>query len=281
ALAMLKANGITGAPTTFSDLDSLAASEALIAGQLDGAFFMGDSVSTQTLRALGRTPDVRMYSFTQADAYQRRLSFLNRIPLPQGSLDLGKNLPAQDITLLGPTVELVAREGLHSALSDLLLDVAKQVHGRPGLLQRGGEFPALTERDIPLSDDAVRYFKSGKGFLYRMISSFWVASLLNRLLVAVVPLALVIIPAMRLLPVLYRFSIQLRLYRCYRPLLRIERESFEPMKPERAKELLEQLDHIEDAVHHLKIPAPFADRYYWLSNHLLSVRERVQAATKT
>jgi TRAP-type uncharacterized transport system substrate-binding protein len=278
ALAMLQSNGLTGAPTVFSDLDSSSAAEALLAGKLDAVFLMGDSASTQTLRSLVRAPGVQLFSFSQADAYQRRYAFLNRIPLPQGSIDLGKNLPAQDVTLVGPTVELVAREELHAALSDLLLDVAKQVHGRAGLLQRRAEFPALTERDIPLSDEAVRYFKSGKGFLHRVVGSFWVASLLNRLLVVVVPLALVIIPAIRLLPVAYRLRIQLRLYRCYRPLLRIEQESFEPLTTERAKELLERLDEIEDAVNHLKIPASFADRFYWLRTHLLSVRDRVQAA---
>ena len=41
---------------------------------------------------------------------------------------------------------------------------------------------------------------------------------------------------------------------------------------------LERLDEIEDAVNHLKIPASFADRFYWLRAHLLSVRERVRAA---
>lgn len=278
ALAMLQSNGITGEPTVFSNLDSVSAGEALLAGNLDAVFLMGDSASMQTLRSLVRAPGVQLFTFTQADAYQRRFAFLNKIPLPQGSIDLGKNLPAQDIMLVGPTVELVAREELHAALSDLLLDVAKQVHGRAGLLQRRAEFPALTERDIPLSDEAVRYFKSGKGFLHRVVGSFWVASLLNRLLVVVVPLALVVIPAIRLLPVMYRLSIQLRLYRCYRPLLRIEQETFEPLTPERAKELLGQLDEIEDAVNHLKIPASFADRFYWLRAHLLSVRERVRAA---
>lgn len=280
SLALLKSNGITGEPTIFSDLDSAPAAEALLAGDIDAVFLIGDSVSIRTLATLVRSPDVRLLSFTQADAYQRRHPFLNQIPLPQGSIDLGKNLPSQNVMLVGPTVELVAREGLHSALSDLLLDVARQVHGKPGLLQRAGEFPALTERDIPLSDDAVRYFKSGKGFFYRMVGSFWVASLINRLLVAVVPLALVIIPAIRLLPIAYRLGIQLKFYRCYRPLLRIEQETFGPLKPDRARELLKRLDEIEEDVNHLKTPASFAERFYWLRAHLLSVRERVQAAAE-
>jgi len=278
ALTLLQANGIGEAPTTLVELDTEASINALAAGEVNAAFLMGDSASLRTLLRLVRTPGVQLFSFTQADAYVRRHAFLNKIELPQGSIDLGKNLPAQDVTLVGPTVELVAREGLHSALSDLLLDVAKQVHGRSNLMQKRGEFPLLVEQTIPLSPDAERYYKSGKGYIYRAVGSFWVASLINRLLVAVVPLLLILIPTLKLLPVLYRFSIQLRLYRCYRPLLRIEHESFGPLTAERVQELLAQLDDIELSVNRLKIPASFADRFYWLRSHLLSVRDRVKAA---
>lgn len=278
ALTLLKANGIEGAPTTFSDLDAEEAAEALLGGKLDAVFLMGDSASLRTLRRLVRAPDVRLYDFTQADAYVRRNAFLNKITLPQGSIDLGENLPAEDVTLVGPTVEFVAREGLHSALSDLLLEVAHKVHGRSGLLQKRGEFPSLVERDFPLSEDALRYKKSGKGFVYRVVGSFWVASLINRVLVAVVPLVLILIPAMRLVPIAYRMSIQLRLYRCYRPLLRIERETFNPLTASRVEELLAELEEIETAVKRLKVPASFADRFYWLRSHLSFVRERLKSA---
>ena len=278
ALTLLTANGITGAPTIFVDSEAGAAATDLLEGRLDAVFLMGDSAPLQTLRSLIRSPDVQLFNFVQADAYVRRNDSLTKIELPQGSIDLAKNLPAQDIALLGPTVELIAREGLHSALSDLLLDAAKEVHGRPGILQKRGEFPAALEHEIPLSDDAQRYYKSGKSFLYKIIGSPWLASLLNRILVAVVPLMLVVIPAIRFLPVAYRLSIQMRLYRCYRPLLRVERESFGPLTPERVQELLGRLDEIEATVNRLKVPASFADRFYWLRSHLSFVRQRLESS---
>lgn len=276
ALTLLQANGITGAPTVFVNSDAGAAATELLEGRLDAAFLMGESASLQTLRTLIRAPDVQLFSFEQADAYVRRLPFLNKMELPEGSIDLGKNLPARDVTLLGPTVELVARQGLNSALSDLLLEVAKEVQGNASLLQKRGEFPAPLEHEIPLSDDALRYYKSGKGFFYRTIHSFWLASLLNRVLVAVVPLALVLIPVFRVLPTVYRMSVQLKIYRCYRPLLHLERQSFGPFPPGRAEELLRQLDEIEQSVERLKVPASFADQYYSLRSHLGFVRQRVQ-----
>ena len=281
ALTLLQANGITGAPTTFVDLDSGAAAAALLQGKLDAVFLMGDSAALQTLRELEHAPDVQLFSFVQADAYVRRNTFLNKIALPEGSLDLGNNLPAHEVVLVGPTVEFVAREGLHSALSDLLLDVAREVHGKANLLQKRGEFPAPLEHEFQLSDDAQRYYKSGRSWLYRSIGSFWVASLLNRILVAVVPLALVIIPAVRLLPTAYRFNIQLKLYRCYRPLQRLERESFGSLTAGRAQELLRELDEIEKTVSRLKVPASFAERFYSLRSYIHFVRERLKTTATT
>jgi len=158
--------------------------------------------------------------------------------------------------------------------------VAQQVHGRASLLQKRGEFPAAEENDFPVSDDAQRYYKSGKGFFYRAIPSFWLASLASRLLVVVVPLALILIPAIRMLPVVYRLSIRLRILRCYRPLLRLERDLLGPLDAKQVKTLLQRVDAIEDTVNHLKIPASFADQFYELRTHVAFVRQRLHAAEK-
>jgi len=65
---------------------------------------MGDSAPTETLRALLRAPAVQIYSYTQADAYVRRHSYLNKIVVPEGAIDFGKDLPLEDVVLIGPTV---------------------------------------------------------------------------------------------------------------------------------------------------------------------------------
>src|SRR6185369_17587110 len=116
------------------------------------------------------------FDFVQGDGYVRRFRYLTKLELPPGSLDLGKNTPAQTLTMVAPTVELLARPSLHPALSDLLLEAAQEVHGGSGLLKRKGEFPAALERDFPISAEATRYYKSGKTFLYRSLP-FWLASL--------------------------------------------------------------------------------------------------------
>ena len=280
ARALLEANGITGERATFAEQPGEVAGNDFQAGKLDAIFLMGDSAPIQTLRTLIRAPDVQVYNFTQADAYVRRLAYLNKIVLPQGSFDFGQNLPPQDIVLVGPTVELIARRGLNSAVSDLLLDVAQQVHGKSGLLAKRGEFPAPLEHEFPISGDALRYYKSGKGLTYQLVTSFWLASLINRLLVAIVPILLVLIPAIRFLPVAYRWSVQLRIYRYYRPLLQLERDAEASLTAARVEELLLRLDAIERDVNALKVPASFANQFYDLRNHVVFVRNRLKSSLK-
>ena len=278
ARALLSANGITGAPTTLVEQASEEAAKDFQAGKLDAIFLMGDSAPTKLVGSLLRNEGVQLYNFTQADAYVRKLSYLNKIVLPQGAIDFSTNLPASDVALVGPAVELVARKGLNSSVSDLLLMVAQKVHGKAGMLAKRGEFPAPVEREFTLSEDALRYYKSGQGITYKLVNSFWLANLLNRLLVAIVPIILILIPAIRFLPVAYRWSVQLRIYRCYRPLLQLERDAVAPLAAVQVEELLGRLDAIEADVNALKVPASFASQFYDLRNHLAFVRERLKAA---
>jgi TRAP transporter TAXI family solute receptor len=281
AVAMLQANGIAAeGTTTFVDLDADAAASALIEKRLDAVFLMGDSAPLPTLRKLLHEDGVQLYSFTQADAYVRRrdFRFLNRLVMPQGAIDLGKNFPAENVVLVGPTVELIARKGFHPALSDLLLKVAQKVHGNAGMFQRQGEFPAPLKHEFNLSDDAVRYYKSGEGFAYRMIRSFWLASMVDRVVVVFVPMLLVLIPTVRLLPVAYRWQNQLKIYRCYRPLLRLERDASASITAEQRRQLLGRLDEVEEMVNRLKVPASFAEQFYVLRGHIDFVRAKLGAA---
>jgi hypothetical protein len=164
---------------------------------------------------------------------------------------------------------------LNSALSDLLLEVAQEVHGKSGLLQKRGEFPAPLEHEIKISDDALRYYKSGKSFLYRTVDSFWLASLINRILVAFLPVVILLIPTLRFFPSAYKWRIQLRFYGCYRRLLRLEQEASGPLSREKSQDLLCRLDEIEETVNHLKVPASFGDQFYGLQGHITFVRGRL------
>ena len=280
ALTLLAANGIEpGGATALLDLDAEDAAKALLDRTVDAVFLMGESASLQTMRTLLLTPGIRMFDFTQADGYTRRIVYLNKLELPKGSIDFGKDIPDHAVSLIGPTVELIAREGLDPALSDLLLEAAREVHGQAGLLRRRGEFPAPLEHEFRISAEAVRYYKSGKSFLYRSLP-FWLASLVNRIIVAVVPVIVLLVPGLRIIPAFYRWRIMLRFYRWYRELLVLEEDMVAHATPETRKELLGRLYEIERAVNIMKVPASFADQFYVLRQHISFVRDRFTGGTQ-
>jgi TRAP-type uncharacterized transport system substrate-binding protein len=274
ALTLLGANGIEpGGPTALLNLEGEAAAQAMIGGSVDAAFLTGDSASLQTMRALSETPGIRLLSVAQADAYVRRFPYLTRFDLPMGVFDLGRNLPPENIHLIGPTVQLVARENLHPALSDLLIEAAREVHGGPGLLQHAGEFPAPLEHEYRLSSDARRYYSSGKSFLYRNLP-FWLATLADRLLIIVVPVLVLLVRGFKLVPLLYYWRIRSRIFRWYEVLIGLERRLLaQPGSGDRG-ELLERVDAIEHEVNRMKVPLAFADQFYVLRDHIGFVRER-------
>ena len=281
ALALLKANGIEpGGATVLEDMHAEDATKALIEGKVDAVFLMGDSASIQIIRTLLRTEGVRLFDFTQADGYTRRIGYLNKLVLPRGSIDFGENIPAQDVHLISPTVDLIARENLNPAMSDLLLETATEVHGRAGLFKTLGQFPTPLEHEFRISADASRFYKSGKTFLYRYLP-FWMASLVSRILVVIVPMFLVLIPGLRSIPAVYRWRMRMRIYRWYRLLLAVEEDMRVQSAPEKQEELIEQLHHIERQVNKMKVPASFAESFYVLRGHITFVRSQLMDSIKS
>jgi len=279
ALELLALNGIKpGDSTTLLKMDDEAAEKALREGKIDAAFMMSDSASSQTMRDLLTAPGIRLFDFSQADAYSRRIGYLNKITLPKGSFDFGKNIPDHDINLISPTVELIARADLHPALSDLLLEAVTEVHSRQGLTHKRGEFPAMLEHEYKISPDATRFYKSGKSFLYKYLP-FWLASLLNRILVVFIPMILILIPGLKSIPALYRWRMRLRLLRWYRALLILEEGLAAQITSQKRNELIGRLNEIEETVNNLKVPASFADQLFTLRSYMAMVRERLMRSS--
>ncbi len=275
---LFEANGIKdGDGTRIGHAAPEASIRELQAGRIDALFAMSDATPTALMRQLLRDPGIHLFDFVQAEGYAHRITYLNRLVLPRGAIDFGEDIPAQDVALVAPTVELIARESLHPALSDLLLEAAREVHGRAGLYKHSGEFPAPIEHDFPISADAARYYASGRGFFYRTFP-FWIASLIERILAVVVPMTIILVPGIKIAPAVFRWRVESRVYRWYGVLQRIERDAAHPaLDAARCDELLRQLDNAEAAVMKLAVPPAYGDLLYDLRGHIAVVRENLVA----
>ena len=279
-LKLLKANEMDGPPTVLHELAGEEAANELIAGNIDAAFMMGDSATPAIMKKLRSNDDIEIANFRQADGYLRKFKFLSKLTQPEGAYDLGKNEPPKTLTLVGPTVELVARNDLDPALSDLLIAAAREVHGGAGMFRNAGEYPAPLARDFPLSPDAERYYKSGTQFLYKRLP-FWLANLLARLVVIVLPLLVILIPATKLAPAAYKWLMRSRIIKWYGAMMTIERAMLAHPPAEEQAILLQRFEAIEQAVNEMKAPASFGDQLYVLRDHVRLVRDRLFAMAQS
>ena len=248
-------------------LSHQAAAEALIRGEIDAALMLA-AWDSPAVRQLVTEDGIVLVSFPRADTYVALYPFLSKLTLPAGAGDMAKNRPPTAVTLFAPKASLVVRKDLHPAIQSLLLDAAEQVHSGPGIFHQTRQFPAAEAVDLPLTDEARQYFRSGRPFLQRHLP-FWLAVAIGRLLVFLIPVVGVMYPLFRLMPALYAWNVRRRIVRMYRDLKDLEKDGTSP------DALQEGLDRLEDKARHLQVPLSYSDALYTLRLHIAMVRERL------
>jgi TRAP-type uncharacterized transport system substrate-binding protein len=276
---ILEASGALKSKVPLMPIGGPAAAEALIAGRVDAVLLVAGPDAPIVLKLL-KTPGIRLMNLSHAEALARHFNYLSMVTLPRGMIDIAGDIPSTNIRMVATTAMLVARGDFHPALIGVLLQAATRVHGRAGVFRRAGEFPAMREGDFPISENAERYFKSGPPFLQRYMP-FWVANLIERLLVLLVPLIAVLIPVMRLMPVLYDWRIKRKIFRWYGELKIVEVAARHENNTADSAQLHDRLDEIEDGVNNTKVPLTYWDHVYTLRSHIQMVRARINREPET
>jgi TRAP-type uncharacterized transport system substrate-binding protein len=270
---LLKTAGISGPPTELYDFPNPEAGKAMIAGRVDAVMTFGSPDSPLVLELLA-APDIKLISFSMAEAYARLFPSLSHVVLPRGILNPAKRLPPSDIHLLSPTTNLIVRKSLHPALVYLLLKAAAEIHGGAGWVHHAGEFPSLKTQDFPVSEEAQRFFKSGGSFLYDYLP-FWAATFIDRMFLILIPLGVILIPLIGISPWIYTLRNRSKYYRWYRELRDLEEALTECGQPENIKDCTARLDRIEDAVSRIQVSVAFYDEVFILKGHIQMVREKL------
>jgi TRAP-type uncharacterized transport system substrate-binding protein len=276
---LLAANGIDEGEFEALEIGGVEAAEALLTEKADCAFLM-EPPESGLLKALIYSPDAQLVDFRRrADAYTKLIPALHKIVLPEGANDLPGNRPPRPVTLLAAQTQLVARDDLHPAVQMLLMQAATEVHSGIGLFHDEREFPSPRVLEFPLSDDAKRYYTSGRPFLQRYLP-FWAANLVDRMLVFLIPGLALLFPLVRILPPLYAWTVRRRIYRWYGELMFIENEMRRPLTDGETQNFGERLDWIEQEVNDLHTPLSFANQVYLLRQHIDFVQHKLGTETE-
>jgi TRAP transporter TAXI family solute receptor len=275
ALELLKRRGMDGQAAEFLGYLAQEAGTRLLAGEIDGAVLLL-SWDSPVVHALLADERVEAVSFPNLDAYVAHYRFLTKVTVPAGVADLARNRPPSDVTLLAAKASLVVRKDVHSALQFVLLTAATQTHSAAGIFHRAGQFPAAEATDVPLSAEAIQFYKSGRPFLQNYLP-FWLASLVTRLIVILIPVLGVLYPLMRFLPAMYGWIMRRKISRLYGELRFLEEELAARPTEEARKSIVARIDRLEQQANHLRIPAAYGGPLYMLRNHIDLVRARLSA----
>lgn len=278
ALRLLALNGVDADRLELLALSPAEAGETLLRGEIAAAAIL-TSWDSPVVRRLLATPDVTLANFPRADAYVALDPFMNKVVVPTGVGDLANNRPPVDTALLAPKASLAVRRDLHPALQYLLLEAASEIHAVPGIFNRAAQFPAPETIDLPLSDEARQFYKTGRPWLQRNLP-LGLAVFVERLLILMIPIVGIVYPALRLLPPLYAWSMQRRIVRLYGELKLIEADLDDRGDGKEAGDLVGRLDGLERSANQLQVPVLFSATLYTLKHHIGLVRQRLDRRTR-
>jgi TRAP transporter TAXI family solute receptor len=241
--------------------------QALLRGELD-ALAINASWDAPAVRRLLADLRARLINFPRADAYFALNPYLNKLVVPMGVGDLAKNLPPADVTLLATKTSLLIWEDVHPALQYLLLEAASEIHAGPSLFQHAGQFPAGEPVDVPLSPDARHFYKSGP-------LPFWLAVLVERLLILFIPLVGLLYPVLQVLPDLYYRAMERRVLALYGELKLLEAEVDRRTVDAGGMDLAARIDALEAKASALRVPMKVTQSLYHLKEHINLVPARI------
>ncbi len=276
ARRLLDANGLeVNESDELVEIGAADAAAALERGDLDAAFFVA-SIQAPYVERLLSQDRFRLLPVRRHRAYHQRYSFLSRVVLGEGTVDLARNLPAADVELIAAACSLVARRDLNQALVPLLLETMQEVHGDGGVFAEPGAFPALGRAELAANVAARRYLEHGPPFLLRFLP-FRFALALDRLKIFLLPLLTLLIPVLKAAPPIYRWRMRSKIYRWYEDLRRLE-EVLRREAPETGLDTaLRALDRLEREVsEQVSVPLAYMDELYHLQLHVELIRTKLE-----
>lgn len=262
-------------PKGWQPLGGSRAADALLAGELDAAFFVGPAENT-LIQRLAREPRLQLVSLRRTEAYLARLPYLSRLEVGEGMLDMAQNTPERDIVTLGPVATLVAGENFHPSLTPLILEAAREVLKNGSLLDPAGSYPQRPPRSLATLAEADYYYDKGLPILQRYVP-FRIASLADRYIILAIPLLVLLFPLFKAVGPIYQWRIRARIYRWYKHLREIDQQLYKGKLDDDIGAEIARLEKLEDELAPVEVPLSYSNELYELHMHLRYMIERLRS----
>jgi TRAP-type uncharacterized transport system substrate-binding protein len=251
--------------------DAASIVDELTTGSVDAIFVTGRTTSP-LVRSLLDADGVRFASFDRAAAYAARVPGVMTLVVPEGVLDLARNLPDGDARLLATATCLVGRDDLHPAVVPLLL-VAAERGQETTPLSTQLTFPSRDHVALPIHGAARRYFSQGETGLARVLP-YKVTRLLNHLGFLVLPVLTVVAVLLKVVPMALRIATGLRLKGWFKRLESVEKRHAAGGTDRST--LLAELDRIDRGTAGMFVPRSVVQEYIDFRQFVHDMRERIE-----
>jgi hypothetical protein len=203
---------------------------------------------------------------------------LSAVTLYEGVLDIARDIPSRDTTLLAVAANLVARRELNSNLVPAVMQAVTQVHQETGVLARRGQFPSVDFVDLPMNTAARHYIRNGPSFLFRWLP-YTAAVYLDRLKIMLVPFIALMIPLFRFAPQIYQWRVRHKIYRWYEAVREIDATLQADPGKAHDEEVVRRIKNLEDEVAAVSVPLSYTGELYNLRLHIRLLADKVAGAS--
>ena len=225
-----------------------------------------------------QSPNMTLFNFPSALAYQRKFDYLDAVIIPAGSINIEKKLPVRDISLIATTTTLAVRKDLHPSQQLALLMTSKQIIQDSSRLffSKRNEFPDYFDPSIHISPIARNYYNYGPPKTTEYLP-YWLVVFVDRFWFVLIVAFAIIYPLSKLNFHLRRFRFIIRERTHYEMLLNMEKEiTGKKLSSEEKEKLLKKLDMInKQALQHF-VPVGEEADYFLFVNALQLLRNKIE-----
>ncbi|MFY9642575.1 MAG: TAXI family TRAP transporter solute-binding subunit [Rhodomicrobium sp.] len=278
---LLEANGITADNSTEISMQLPDYVDAFANGAADAGFLVLGA-DAKTVQRLLNQSGTNLMSMGQGGGLIQRYPYLSAVMMRQGVVDFAKNIPPADTRLVATKAMLLVRDDLHPALVTLLAQAVLAVQSKPTLTATGesklfalGKDALTEDPEFPVAEDALRMYKTGPSFL-QTIMPFWIADLLSRAFILILPVIGIIFPLIRVVPIIYNWRMRRRILHWYHVLKELENSLPKTAAPELIQSKEDELERIEESVQRISVPIHFSADLYNLRDHVEFVKRRIE-----
>ncbi|MFA3920652.1 TAXI family TRAP transporter solute-binding subunit [Ruegeria hyattellae] len=272
ALALIEAAGLQDSSIELQEIGGFEAIAALRAGEADAALFVSPLDAPYLTEAIV-DPELDLVRMALIDALSFKFVSGHSVVVPAGSTSLAPPRPAQNVKILTLTASMIATNELHPAVVDRLVHSANKIQGDRTVLQEAKEFPNTNSPPAPINDVAWHMINSGPNILHD-IFPFWVAAQFGRVLLFLLPLFF-LAPLLRLVPALYVWFQNRRVWRHYQHIASLEAEIEYAATDDEVEAVAKKLDDVAATLANLNLPLAYRQKAYDARLHIELIAQEI------